>query len=184
RRFEEARALGHALLDTMRQGAFGAASTTWAQESRRRRSGAFAAELLLPSSALGALSDGALDGIAEGERFADILKRYGIGARTAAYQLHNHGWLSDTSIRDDLIEEYGYREGGWAGPAAKRRGRWTRLGDRSAITSVCCRASGSAQNGAARLRGQPGCFGRSRCFQFWGFDFLSRRESLRDVASS
>jgi hypothetical protein len=111
RRFEEARALGHALLDTMRQGAFGAASTTWAQESRRRRSGAFAAELLLPSSALGALSDGALDGIAEGERFADILKRYGIGARTAAYQLHNHGWLSDTSIRDDLIEEYGYREG-------------------------------------------------------------------------
>jgi hypothetical protein len=110
RRFEEARALGHALLDTMRQGAFGAASTTWAQESRRRRSGAFAAELLLPSSALGALSEGALDGVAEGERFADILKRYGIGARTAAYQLHNHGWLSDTAIRDDLIEEYGYRE--------------------------------------------------------------------------
>lgn len=52
RRFEAARALGHALLDPLRQGVVGAASSAFAQEVRRRRSGAFAAELLLPEAAL------------------------------------------------------------------------------------------------------------------------------------
>jgi hypothetical protein len=111
RRFEEARALGHALLDTTRHGALGAASTRWAQESRRRRSGAFAAELLFPASALSALSDGSLDGAADGDRFGRMLTQYGVGARTAANQLYNEGWLSDSAIRDELIEEYGHREG-------------------------------------------------------------------------
>lgn len=111
KRFEEARALGHALLDPLRGGAFGAASSRWALESRRHRSGAFAAELLLPRSALAALSHGALDGAAEGDRFAELLERYGVGARTAAHQLYNHRWLSDAAIRDELIEQYGHREG-------------------------------------------------------------------------
>jgi len=111
KRFEEARALGHALLDTMRQGAIGAASTRWAQASRRHRSGAFAAELLLPASALGTLSGDALDGAADGERFGKMLESYGVGARTAAHQLFNQGWLSDSTIRDDLIEAYANLEG-------------------------------------------------------------------------
>jgi hypothetical protein len=111
RRFEEARALGHALLDAMRQGAIGAASTRWAQDARRRRSGAFAAELLLPSSALEELSHGVLDGAAEMDRFGEMLERYGVGARTAANQLYNQRWLSDWGIRDELIERFGHREG-------------------------------------------------------------------------
>jgi hypothetical protein len=110
RRFEEARALGHALLDPLREGAMGAASTRWAQPSRRRRSGAFAAELLLPSSALGDLSDGVLDGAAEPERFEELLHRYGVGATTAANQLLNQGWLSEAAIRDELIEVFGHGE--------------------------------------------------------------------------
>jgi hypothetical protein len=110
RRFEEARALGHALLDPLREGVMGAASTRWAQPSRRRRSGAFAAELLLPSSALEALSDGVLDGAAEPGRFEDLLEQYGVGARTAANQLYNQRWLSDRAVREELIELFGHRE--------------------------------------------------------------------------
>ncbi|MGH7269523.1 MAG: hypothetical protein ACREJ3_03755 [Polyangiaceae bacterium] len=44
-------------------------------------------------------------------RFGEILEKYGVGARTAAHQLYNHRWLSDGAIRDELIEEYGHREG-------------------------------------------------------------------------
>ena len=109
-RFEQARALGHALLDTMHDGAMGAASTRWAQASRRRSSGAFAAELLLPASALEAVSNGALDGAIEGERFGELLDQYGVGAKTAANQLYNQNWLSDAALRDELIELHGHRE--------------------------------------------------------------------------
>jgi hypothetical protein len=109
-RFEQARALGHALLDTMHEGAMGAASTRWAQASRRRCSGAFAAELLLPASALGEASNGVLDGATEGERFGELMDRYGVGARTAANQLYNQSWLSDAALRDELIEVHGHRE--------------------------------------------------------------------------
>ena len=48
----------------------------------------------------------------------------------------------------------------------------------------CCRAPGSAQKGAARPQWAAGPLVRSGCVQFWGFNFLARRESLRDVASS
>ena len=105
RRFESARALGHLLTDPYRDDALGAASTAFAQPWARRRSGAFAAEFLLPSEAL--LEDaGALDSWARPEKFQLILQRYGVGARTAAYQLWNHGLLSSSGVRDDLIDSF------------------------------------------------------------------------------
>jgi hypothetical protein len=106
RRFELGRSLGHILLDPLREGALGAASSPFSQETRRRRSGAFAAELLLPDSALRDASGGALDGAAEPEAFKALLSRYGVGARTAANQLWNRRWLSSEGLRDDLIERY------------------------------------------------------------------------------
>ena len=105
RRFESARALGHLLMDSYRDDALGAASTAFAQPWARRRSGAFAAEFLLPSEAL--LEDaGALDSAAQPERFLRTLERYGVGARTAAFQLWNQGLFSSPSVRDELIDRF------------------------------------------------------------------------------
>jgi len=103
KRFEYARALGHLMLDPLRGDAVGAASGPQAMASRRRRSGAFAAEFLLPTSALMDASDGVLDGVADGARFRDLLDRFGVGARTGAYHLWNQGFLSSTEVLDDLI---------------------------------------------------------------------------------
>ncbi|MFN2467678.1 MAG: ImmA/IrrE family metallo-endopeptidase [Gaiellaceae bacterium] len=105
-RFEAVRALGHLLLDPLREGAIGAASGPFAQETRRRRSGAFAAELLLPEAALGEASHGQLDGAAETGQFEALLERYGVGASVAAYQLWNRGWLSSPEVRDELIYQF------------------------------------------------------------------------------
>jgi Zn-dependent peptidase ImmA (M78 family) len=103
RRFESARALGHLLMDSYREDALGAASTTFAEPWARRRSGAFAAELLLPSEAL--LEDaGYLDSAAQQVTFQRIMERYRVGARTAACQLWNHGLLSSSQVRDELID--------------------------------------------------------------------------------
>ncbi len=110
RRFEQARATGHVMLDPEREGVVGAASSSYAQELRRRRSGAFAAELLLPDSALERLSANRRDGAAEREVFARILADYGVGARTAAHQLNNHGWLSGRHVLEELIESFAARE--------------------------------------------------------------------------
>jgi hypothetical protein len=109
RRFEEARALGHALLDPLRGRALGAASTKWAQDTRRRRSGAFAAELLLPASALEKASGGHLDAVATNQAFQPLLTEYGVGARTAAFQLYNRKLVSKP-VRDELIARYGKDE--------------------------------------------------------------------------
>jgi hypothetical protein len=109
RRFEMARALGHLLLDPVRTGAVGAASSRFAAGDRRRRSGAFAAEFLLPLAALEGVSGGRLDGAAQPTVFKDLMSHYGVGARAAAYQLWNHGLLSTAGIRDDLIDEFASR---------------------------------------------------------------------------
>lgn len=106
RKFEMARALGHLLLDPTRSGSVGAAASAFSLSSRRRRSGAFAAELLLPESALREASGGKLDQAAHPTVFRQLLDRYGVGARTAAWQLWNRNLLSSADIRDDLIEEY------------------------------------------------------------------------------
>ena len=106
RRFEAARALGHALLDPIRAGAIGAASGPFGQETRHRRSGAFAAELLLPEAAIGRASGGTLDGAAEPGVFERLLQEYGIGARATAYQLGNWGGLSSADVPDELIDRF------------------------------------------------------------------------------
>lgn len=105
-RFEQARALGHAVLDPLSRDALGAVSCPYAQPRRRKRSGAFAAELLLPAGALERVSAGLLDGARPAEVFSKLLASYGVGARTAAHQLFNHGWLSSPSVRDELIDEH------------------------------------------------------------------------------
>ena len=105
-RFEQARGLGHAVLDPLSDDAFGAASSSYAQQRRRMRSGAFAAELLLPIVAVEKASSGHLDGATQNGAFAKVLERYIVGARTAAHQFYNHGWLSSPSVRDELIDEH------------------------------------------------------------------------------
>ena len=104
-RFELARALGHLLVDSCRGDAFGAASTMYAQPWARRCSGAFAAELLLPSKHLFERF-GALDSAADRDVFPSLLNEFGVGAGTAAYQLWNQGLLSDPHVRDDLIDDF------------------------------------------------------------------------------
>lgn len=106
RRFEGCRALGHLLLDPIRSGTIGAASGPFAQETRRRRSGAFAAEFLLPESAIAAASQNVLDGAADEDGFLHIMGTYGIGAQAAAYQMWNRGWISSEMLRDDLTLRY------------------------------------------------------------------------------
>lgn len=105
-RFEQARGLGHLLLDPLRAGTVGAASGAYAHAHRRRRSGAFAAELLLPTEALAKASDGRLDGTTQGSVFSQLLEQFDVGARTAAYQLWNQGWLSSAEVRDELIDRH------------------------------------------------------------------------------
>ena len=97
--------LGHLLVDSRRGDALGAASTTFAQPWARRCSGAFAAEFLLPSEHLFDRF-GALDSAADRDVFLSLLDEYGVGARTAAFQLWNHGLLSDPHVRDDLIDDF------------------------------------------------------------------------------
>lgn len=106
RRFESCRALGHTLLDPIRAHTLGAAAGPFAQDSRRRRSGAFAAEFLLPEVALERSSDGRLDGAAGDIAFSRLLEEFGVGATTAAHQLWNRGWLSSIEVRDDLIDRF------------------------------------------------------------------------------
>lgn len=105
-RFEVCRALGHMLCDPVRAGYIGAASGPYAPGNRRRRSGAFAAEFLLPDAAIARRSEGRLDGLADEDGFRTLLEDYGVGARTAAYHLWNGGWLSSVAVRDGLIDEF------------------------------------------------------------------------------
>jgi hypothetical protein len=105
-RFEACRAMGHAACDPVRAGALGAGFGAYARGARRRRSGAFAADLLLPAAALAARSVGRLDGLADERGFAALLADYGVGARTAAYQLWGRGWLSSAALRDELIDGF------------------------------------------------------------------------------
>lgn len=106
RRFEIARLIGSTMLDPYRGGVLGRASSTWSSEWLRRRSGAFAAELLLPASGLRQRALASLDAAARPEVFTGIMNTYGVGARAAAHQLWNLGLLSTRELRDALIEEF------------------------------------------------------------------------------
>lgn len=101
-RFEQARALGHLLCDQLRHDRLGAGSGDFAQGLRRRRSGAFAAELLLPSRGL----KEQLGSLRAEDAFPRLLDAYGIGARAAAYQMWNQGFIASEQRRDDLIDAY------------------------------------------------------------------------------
>lgn len=111
RRFEQIRALGHLLLDPLRADSLGVASGAFGSPQRRHRSGAFAAEFLLPESALQERTGGRQDAGAEPQVFEGLMRTFGVGARTAAWQLWNRGLLSSPQVREDLIEQYA------AGPA-------------------------------------------------------------------
>lgn len=111
RRFEMGRALGHLVADAFRGDAVGAASGRFSTEGKRRRAGAFSAELLLPAEAIMEATGGKLDAGAEPHVFEQLMSRYGVGARTAAHQLFNRGLLSTSSVRDELIELYAHAGG-------------------------------------------------------------------------
>jgi Zn-dependent peptidase ImmA (M78 family) len=106
RRFELARGLGHVILNPFREGALGAASSSFSQPWMRRMSGAFAAEFLLPVGELHERGLGDLDAAADPQVFQDLMTEFGVGARTAAFQLWNRGLLSSAQIRDDLIDKF------------------------------------------------------------------------------
>lgn len=110
RRFELGRALGQLLIGSFRLDAIGGASSAYSQSWMRRCSGAFAAELLLPTAGIHARDLGNLDSAADPDAFRALMHEYGVGARTAAYQLWNHGLLSSPEIRDDLIDRFGSPE--------------------------------------------------------------------------
>lgn len=108
RRMEIARSAGHLLLDSgLDASAIGAGSSGRAVGPRRRRSGAFAAELLLPTSEIIKRSSGVLDAIAEPGLFTELMETYGVGARTAAWQCYNAGLLSSRDVTEKLIDAYG-----------------------------------------------------------------------------
>jgi hypothetical protein len=109
-RFEAARALGHLLADPLRHGTVGAGGSWYTTENRRRRSGAFAAELLLPATALEQETAGGLDVAAEPTVFEGLMRKFGVGARTAAHQLFNNRLLSTSAVRDELIETYAHED--------------------------------------------------------------------------
>jgi hypothetical protein len=106
KRFELARALGYLLLAPFREGALGGASSAFSQPWLRRCTGAFAAELLLPTSAISSNDLSGLDRASDPAKFQDLMARFGVGARTAAFQLWNHGLLSSPQVRDELIDRF------------------------------------------------------------------------------
>lgn len=113
RRMEALRGVGHVLLDaSTHSGAIGAGSSIRASGPRRRRSGAFAAEMLVPRAAMLDRTGAQLDAGAEPDVFEAMMADYGAGARTTAWQLYNAGLLSSREIVDELIERYGAADPG------------------------------------------------------------------------
>jgi len=106
RRFETCRGLGVSMLDPYRSGLLGRASCPWSSSYSRRRSGAFAAELLLPAGGIREKGLSALDSASNPAAFTGLMAEYGVGATAAAWQLWNLGLLSSPDLRDALIEEY------------------------------------------------------------------------------
>ena len=106
RRFEVARLIGAALLDSRSGGVLGRASSHWTAAWPRRRSGAFAAQLLLPESGVAARCGTALDAAARPEAFSTLLSEFGVGASAAAWHLWNRRLLSSPELRDELIAEF------------------------------------------------------------------------------
>jgi hypothetical protein len=60
----------------------------------------------LPKAALLKLTGGDVDRAAEADVFKNVMRQFGVGARTAAQQLWNVGLLSSMDVRDELIDAY------------------------------------------------------------------------------
>ncbi len=117
RNMEIFRGVGHLLLDGGPESpAVGAGSSNRAIGPRRRRSGAFAAEMLLPQSAIRERSGGVLDAAAEPSVFEGLMEDYQVGAQTAAWQCWNAGLLSSREVVSDLIGAYGSYGAGAGSP--------------------------------------------------------------------
>lgn len=82
RRMTLAHEFCHLLLDRPQQGTLGHASGIWSVPRLERRANAFAAELLLPQAALVGLRD-------SGAGYAEAMERYGVGLKTATWQVTN-----------------------------------------------------------------------------------------------
>lgn len=87
-------------------GAVGSGCAKLLRTSQRSGTRAFAAEFLLPEQGMQQLSGGVLDGLPDETDLSLLLEDYGVGARTAAYQLWNRGWLSSSTLRDELIDRF------------------------------------------------------------------------------
>jgi hypothetical protein len=108
RRMELFRCVGHLLLDAGPESwAIGAGSSNRAVGPRRRRSGAFAAEFLLPQAVIHKRCGGVLDVAAKPDVFPSLMADYGVGAQTAAWQCWNAGLLSSREVVYELIGAYG-----------------------------------------------------------------------------
>ena len=108
RRMELARAAGHLLLDPLSGArALGAGSSARSIGPRRRRSGAFAAELMLPSAGIRKVLEDLRASADEPAAFAALMDRFGVGARTTAYHLWNRRFLRSAEDRDGLIDAFG-----------------------------------------------------------------------------
>jgi hypothetical protein len=104
RRMELARALGHLLLDPQTSGGIvGSASSRIASGPRKRRSGAFAAEFLMPAEGMRRIIG--RDDPAGDRVFLRILDNFQVGAYAAAYHLWNYHLIEDYE-RDALIEKF------------------------------------------------------------------------------
>jgi hypothetical protein len=112
RRMEIFRGVGHLLLDASpEQAAIGAGSSNRSVGPRRRRSGTFAAEMLLPQEAIRKRCGNILDEAAKPEIFEALMSDYGVGAQTAAWQCFNAGLLSSREVVHELIGSYGADQG-------------------------------------------------------------------------
>lgn len=110
RRMELFRGVGHLLLDAPTHRAIGAGSSSRAIGPRRRRSGTFAAEMLLPQEEIRRRSGGILDEAGRPEIFESLMADYGVGAQTVAWQCFNGGLLSSREVVDELIARHGHNE--------------------------------------------------------------------------
>ena len=109
-RAEAIRGLGHLLLDRgSSEGRIGAGSSNRTCGPRRRRSGAFLAEFLLPSSVLWDYTDGIMDRGFDDEVFRSLMNNYHVGAGLTAWQLWNNHLLSSQDLAEHLIEVHGTR---------------------------------------------------------------------------
>jgi hypothetical protein len=109
RRMETARALGHLLLDGETPlGVLGAGSSQRARGPRRRRSGAFAAELLMPEHGVRAFLGN--ESPSQPEVFVKLLNHFNVSASAAAHHLWNKNMLQTKDERDSLIEEFAWKD--------------------------------------------------------------------------